>query len=292
MRRENAAGRDATTRSSAALASTETELAAVREATAKHLALAAEHQANKLVTQANIKDLYAEHERLSALDPETSAAVERGVKDILDVCNSQRDIQRKIDIALKTLEASASAKDVKQREIDEAKLRTRHRRDEIAEIKQAIKEVGAETAETLKEAKQIRKMAAKAESKVGEAESDRAKAETTKDELKAKTTGIEAEVSAAKLTSQQHAREKSALAAQAALLVAQEKDKASAVLVAKQLVDVMHVQERALRLEINGMAKRVAEQRDEVASLEVAIANLAEVRMVETSVCERRRKCK
>ena len=286
MRRENAAGRDATSRSTAALAATETELAAVREATAKHLAIAAEHQAQKVVTQAHIKDLYAGHERLAALDPETSAAVERGVKDILDVRNSQRDFQRKIDIALKTLEASASAKDVKQREIDEAKLRTRHRRDEISEIKQAIIEVAAETAETLKEAKQVRKMAAKAEAKVGEAESDRAKAETTKDELKAKTTTVEAEVSAAKLTSQQHAREKSALAAQQALLIAQEKDKASAVLVAKQLVDVMYVQERALRLEISGMAKRVAQQRNEVASLEVAIANLAEVIIVQWSTRE------
>jgi chromosome segregation ATPase len=179
------------------------------------------------------------------------------------------DVQRKIDIAVKTLNASASAKEQKQREIDEAKLRTRHRKQEIDELKQAVKDVASEAREVAKQAQHVKKLAAKAEAKTADAEAARAAAEGENSELKTAAGAVDAEVAAAKRASLQSARERDALAAQHALLSAQEKDKADAVAAAKKLLDILHVQQRALALETSALARSVNGQREEVAALEV-----------------------
>ena len=258
VRRENAAGREATERSAAALTRTEEELAATRASTAKFEAEAAAHTEAKRLKQEEMKVMYAEHGRLAELDPVTQRAVEDGVKEINEVHRQTHEVQRRTDILMKQMDASAHAKEAKQRDIDEARLHSKHRREEMEEIKAATAVVRSETAEVLKQAGQVKRLAAKAEAKTAEAEADRVKAEADKAEVKAKIAAVEADVAAAKRQHQQLAREADALRAQKALLAGQEREKLDAVVGVKKMLEIMHVQQRALVLEVCFCERRFA----------------------------------
>ena len=228
VRRETAAGKEATGRHQAALAAMEEEIAANQAAMLRYEALTAEQVEAKRRTAEAMKDLYSEKERLAELDPSTAAAVERGVKEINEIHHHQHELTRQIEILAKQLDASASATDQKQREVDEAKLRTRHKREEMDETRAATKVTKGEAAEARKHAAQTAKLAAKAGQKTTEAEAERVKAEEEKAALKAKADAVEVEVAAAKRRQQLLARERDALAAQQSILAKDEREKVRA----------------------------------------------------------------
>jgi len=277
VRRETAAGREQSERMLAQIGANEVALSEVKAGVARYKAEAEEILAQKRGKQEEMKEQYDEHQRLMELNPELGAQVEKGVTEINDMHHANAELMRRIDLTAKQLDASASATEVKQREIDEARMRTRHRREEIEETKAATAVIVAEASAVRKQARKISKLAAKAETKTAEAEAERVKAEAEKDELKLKREKVDVEVSSLKRSSQQLSRERDALSQQCALLTKQEKEKTDAVSAVKKLLDILHVQERGLVLEVSSMAASVKAQRDEVARLEETIKAAAEV---------------
>mmetsp|Transcript_73067 Transcript_73067/g.147061 ORF Transcript_73067/g.147061 Transcript_73067/m.147061 type:complete len:370 (+) Transcript_73067:532-1641(+) len=158
VRRENGAGRDSTARASDALDATASELEATQTNVAKFEGQVAEHAEKKRLKQDEMRDLYAEHERLQELDPKLFKQVEDGLKEISDLQRRQHEQTRKIDTAGAVLDATVHSKDQKQREIDDAKVFTKVRASELSALEASIASSSSEALELEKQSERTGKL--------------------------------------------------------------------------------------------------------------------------------------
>ena len=170
------------------------------------------------------------------------------------------DLHRKIDIALKIIDSTAHSKEAKEREINEAVMRTSSLRQEVLSIKDEIAVRTNEISAVKRERLSVMASSKVLDDAIAEAEADREKAEHEKILLKVKIEDTIKTSNAAKMQNTCMHREVDVLRQQRIVFLRREKEKVDATTVLKNLTEIQSGQRRALEVDIGTYKRTIGHQ--------------------------------